>query len=197
MGIRIFWGLMLIALCVGIFYVVEHYHQEKELASGDVVCTGCMTPDEKARFDKENSGDVADGQSEHKVRTSRAEDAAGNPEGAAASGLPTSPGTAPASVAAPTPVASALPAPEPISGPQVTAPGMVSPVLSSQPGGESQAPNAPDGQRFGGTGKYQWYRQGNLTWRVDTATGATCIAFATLEEWRKQVVYSHGCGRGI
>jgi len=203
-GINIFWGLLLLALCVGSFYVYQHYHQEKQLANGDVVCTGCMTPEEKARFDKENSGDVADGQSEHKIRTYRAEEAAGNPEGAAAAGQPVA---APAPVAAtgaavPTPVsapsASAAVAPSPaVPAPQVTASGVVGSILSALPSRDSQAPNAPDGQKFGGSGKYQWYRQGNLTWRVDTVSGASCIAFATLDEWRKEIVYSHGCGRGI
>jgi len=60
---------------------------------------------------------------------------------------------------------------------------------------DSQSANAPNGMRFGGTGTYQWYRQGNLTWRIDTASGRSCIIYATLEEWRKQIVYSHGCGR--
>jgi hypothetical protein len=196
MGIKIFWGLMLVALCIGIFYVYQHYHQEKQLANGDVVCSGCMTPEEKARFDKENSGDVADGQSERKIRTYRAEEAAGNPEGAAASGQSASSAAALApSVAASAPVPVATPSAAPAQ--QVTASGVVGSVLSSLPAADSQVPNAPDGQRFGGSGKYQWYRQGNLTWRVDTVTGGSCVAFATLDEWRKPIVYSHGCGRGI
>jgi hypothetical protein len=49
--------------------------------------------------------------------------------------------------------------------------------------------------RFGGSGAYVLYRQGDLTYRVDTVTGSSCIAFATMEEWRKPIVYSHGCGR--
>ena len=61
---------------------------------------------------------------------------------------------------------------------------------------DSQAPNAPNGMRYGGSGQFQWYRQGNITYRVDTVSGGICVAFATLEEWRKQIVSSHGCGRG-
>jgi hypothetical protein len=64
------------------------------------------------------------------------------------------------------------------------------------PATDSVPPNPTNGARFTGSGAYQWYRQGNLTWRVDTVSGGSCIAFATLEEWRKQIVYSHGCGRG-
>jgi hypothetical protein len=197
MGMKIFWGMLLIAMFIGGFYVYQHIHQEKQLANGDVVCTGCMTPDEKARFDKENSGDVADGQSEHKIRTFRAEEAAGNPEGAAATGQPAAPTAAPPTAVTPAPAPPAAVTPAAAPAQQVTASGVVGSILSKLPGGDSQAPNAPDGQKFGGSGKYQWYRQGNLTWRVDTVSGASCIAFATLDEWRKEIVYSHGCGRGI
>ena len=62
------------------------------------------------------------------------------------------------------------------------------------PVSDTIAPNPPNGLAFGGTGKFQWYRQGNLTWRVDTASGTSCIAFATMDEWRKPIVYTHGCG---
>ena len=64
------------------------------------------------------------------------------------------------------------------------------------PVSDTITPNAPNGLAFGGTGKFQWYRQGNLTWRVNTASGSTCIAFATMEEWQKPIVSSHGCGNG-
>jgi|GEM_PF-1041815 len=55
------------------------------------------------------------------------------------------------------------------------------------------APNPPNGQAFTGTGKFQVYRQGNITWRVNTESGESCILLATQEEWRKSIVYSHGC----
>lgn len=55
-------------------------------------------------------------------------------------------------------------------------------------------PNPPNGTVFAGTGRYQVYRQGNLTWRLDTNTGKTCVLFATLEEWKNPLVYRHGCG---
>ncbi|HEY0307227.1 MAG TPA: hypothetical protein VGB94_03645 [Acidobacteriaceae bacterium] len=48
-------------------------------------------------------------------------------------------------------------------------------------------------QVFAGKGRYQLYRQGNLTWRLDTDSGHTCILFATNEEWRNPRVSSHGC----
>lgn len=62
------------------------------------------------------------------------------------------------------------------------------------PASDTVAPNPPNGLAFGGTGRYQWYRQGNLTWRVDTNSGEACVAFATMHEWSNPIVYSHGCG---
>ena len=54
--------------------------------------------------------------------------------------------------------------------------------------------NPPNGTVFAGRGKYQLYRQGDLTWRLNTETGQTCIIFATDDEWRKPRVYRAGCG---
>jgi hypothetical protein len=54
--------------------------------------------------------------------------------------------------------------------------------------------NPPNGMMFSGGGKYQLYRQGNITWRLNTDTGQTCIIFATDDEWRKPRVYKAGCG---
>jgi hypothetical protein len=48
---------------------------------------------------------------------------------------------------------------------------------------------------FSGSGRYQLYRQGNITWRLDTETGKSCVIFATDEEWRKPRVYHAGCGK--
>jgi len=75
--------------------------------------------------------------------------------------------------------------------PQAT---MVAGPGTARPAYDTVNPNPPDRVGFGGTGKFMWYRQGNLTWRVNSATGAACIAFATMEEWEKAIVYSHGCG---
>ena len=55
-------------------------------------------------------------------------------------------------------------------------------------------PNPPNGMAYSGTGHFQVYRQGNLTYRINTDTGQTCVLYATNEEWRKPQVYSHGCG---
>jgi hypothetical protein len=61
------------------------------------------------------------------------------------------------------------------------------------PSTDTISPNPPNGMMFSGTGKYQLYRQGNLTWRMNTETGETCILFATDEEWQKPKVYRAGC----
>jgi hypothetical protein len=48
---------------------------------------------------------------------------------------------------------------------------------------------------FSGVGRYQLYRQGDITWRLDTETGKTCIVFATDEEWTKPRVFRNGCAK--
>jgi hypothetical protein len=194
MGIKIFWGIVLLAACVGGYFWVQHRLQENQMADGAVTCTGCMTPEEKARFDKEDSGEGADGQSERKIKTARQENTAINPQGTVAA-VPVAP--APPAVP-PAPVAEAKTVTPPVAPAPKSAPSasFFSPASGAVPTTDSQSANAPNGMRYAGSGAYQWYRQGNLTWRVNTATGGSCIAFATMDEWRKPIVYSHGCGRG-
>ena len=106
----------------------------------------------------------------------------------------------PAGSPATSPVASPAPAPEPRQKPY---PAADSAALSNQssapapqasvPATDSQPPDAPNGARFAGTGRFEVYRQGNLTYRIDTQTGTTCILFATHAEWRKPEVYRQGC----
>jgi len=62
------------------------------------------------------------------------------------------------------------------------------------PAKESISRDPPNGMAYAGTGKYQVYRQGDITWRLDTDTGQACILFATDAEWRKRRVFQHGCG---
>ena len=104
----------------------------------------------------------------------------------AGSAAPSSP--APATVA---PAANtSTPAPQPAA--QATAdarPAAGLPVSDSIPR------NPPVGMAFGGSGKYQWYRQGDITWRINTVSGAACIDFATMDQWARPIVYSHGCRR--
>jgi hypothetical protein len=194
MGNRILVLAVLVILVVCGYFAYQHIHEQKLDESGEVVCKGCMTSDEKAKFEKENSGDTADGQSERKTRTAAADDKAGFPDanasvngtpgttaGATANNAPANNPPTTATVTPVTPTNQIVPAPQPVSAPL--------------PQSDSQLPNAPNGMRFTGTGNYQWYRQGNITWRLDTATGRSCIIYATMEEWQKQIVMAHGCGR--
>ena len=91
------------------------------------------------------------------------------------------------------------PAPSPETDSAKPGHGAPTPSISSAikvlglPKTDTLAPNPSNGQAFGGTGKFQVYRQGNITWRVNTESGESCILLATQEEWRKSIVYSHGC----
>ncbi len=96
---------------------------------------------------------------------------------------------------APIAIPAAVPAPAPVAAaPQPPATQAAMPYATAAPPSDSIAPNPANGMAFGGNGKYQWYRQGNLTWRIDTTNGTSCIDFATMEEWHKPIVSSHGCG---
>jgi hypothetical protein len=66
---------------------------------------------------------------------------------------------------------------------------------SGVPTTDTLAANAPNGVRFSGTGKYLLYRQGDITYRLDTDTGFSCVLFATDEQWKKPRVYRDGCGK--
>ena len=195
MGSKIFWFLIFIALCVSGYFMYDHYHQEKIMGNGDVTwVTGQPSPEEHARFLKENAGETADGQSERKIHTA-SEDATAaatgttevGPSSAAVTPAAT-PATAPAAVAATAPTA------QPQAAGAYTVGSGSAPA--NLPTTDSVPPNPANGARFAGTGAYQWYRQGNLTWRVDTVSGRSCIDYATMEEWRKPIVSSHGCGKG-
>ena len=79
------------------------------------------------------------------------------------------------------------------AGAATSAPGSV-----AAPSTDTIQPNPPNGMTFGGSGHYQLYRQGNLTWRLNTDTGESCVVFATEEEWRKPQVFRSGCkNRGV
>ncbi len=53
--------------------------------------------------------------------------------------------------------------------------------------------NPPNGALFAGSGKYQLYRQGDITWRLNTETGDACILLATDAQWSKTRIFRHGC----
>ena len=190
MGNRILVLAVLVVLAVCGYSAYQHIHEQKLDESGEVVCQGCMSPERQAAFEKENSGDTADGQSEHKTRTALADDKAGFPDANAT--VNGTPGTAAGATANHTAATANTTPVTPTN--QVMTP-VAQPVSGPPPQTDSQLPNAPNGMRFTGSGTYQWYRQGNLTWRLDTVSGKSCIVYATMEEWQKQIVMAHGCGR--
>lgn len=63
----------------------------------------------------------------------------------------------------------------------------------AEPASDTLPVNPPNGMRFAGNGRYQLYRQGALTWRLDSVTGNTCVLFATEHAWRDPRVFSQGC----
>ena len=80
--------------------------------------------------------------------------------------------------------------PQPGNPAPAAQPGPAAPVPSS----DSIPRNPPNGLAFAGSGKFQLYRQGDITWRLNTQTGETCILFATDAQWRLHRVYQAGCG---
>jgi len=70
----------------------------------------------------------------------------------------------------------------------------VHPQVTATPASDTIPRNPPNGTMFAGTGKYQVYRQGDITWRLNTETGDACVLFATQVQWSKMLVYQHGCG---
>ena len=170
MGRRILIAIVVIVLVVAGVYSYRHYEATKTLDSGAVTCVGCMTPEQSARFDREDHGEDPDGNSERKRDLSKTVSQPTAPEG-----FP--------------PVAGSTTNQPPQPQANMNANSTTPPVA------DTVTPNPPNGMVFAGTGSYQWYRQGNLTWRVNTTTGSSCIVYATMEEWRKPIVMSHGCGR--
>jgi hypothetical protein len=68
------------------------------------------------------------------------------------------------------------------------------PDVITLPASETLSRNPPDRTILAGSGRYELYRQGDITWRMDTATGQACVIFATEAMWRRSLVYEHGCG---
>ncbi len=66
-------------------------------------------------------------------------------------------------------------------------------ALATPPQADTNSRNPPNGMIFAGRGKYQLYRQGDITWRLNTDTGQACILFATDAAWSQPRVYQQGC----
>jgi hypothetical protein len=65
--------------------------------------------------------------------------------------------------------------------------------LTALPAAQTISRNPPNGIVTAGSGKFELYRQGDLTFRLNTDTGDACVLFATQAEWSKNIVYAHGC----
>ena len=91
------------------------------------------------------------------------------------------------------------PASQPSTNPQVATtipaapPAPVVPQPATPPPSGTIPRNPPNGLAFAGTGKFQLYRQGDITWRLNTDTGDACILFATDTQWSRTRVYRNGC----
>jgi len=65
--------------------------------------------------------------------------------------------------------------------------------IAALPSSETLPLTPPSGIVTAGSGRFQLYRQGDLTFRLNTDTGQACVLFATEIQWRKPLVYDHGC----
>jgi hypothetical protein len=92
----------------------------------------------------------------------------------------------------PMPGSTAVSTPTPVATTQTS----LSTETSAAPASDTIDRTPPNGMVFAGTGHIQVYRQGNITWRINTDTGDACVLFATDREWRKPRVYSAGCRKG-
>jgi hypothetical protein len=66
-------------------------------------------------------------------------------------------------------------------------------TVTTLPASRTISRNPPSGIVAAGSGKFELYRQGDLTFRLNTETGDACVLFATQSEWSKNIVYDHGC----
>jgi hypothetical protein len=66
-------------------------------------------------------------------------------------------------------------------------------TVATLPASETLSRNPPNGVVAAGAGKFELYRQGDLTFRLNTESGDACVLFATQAQWGKSIVYDHGC----
>jgi hypothetical protein len=182
---RIFILIVIAVLLISGYFAYQNYQRRQSMDSGSIHCVGCMSPSEEAAFKRENAGEGPDGQSEHKILN---RNATYDPRYGRTSADYTN--------ETQTPPADGYGAPPPPAENSHNGFFRASPTSSPMPpppNSDSIAPNPPNGAAFTGRGTYQWYREGNLTWRLNTETGSSCIAYATMAEWRKTIVIDHGC----
>jgi hypothetical protein len=101
------------------------------------------------------------------------------------------PAATPATITPPQEVASASPdnAPSAAMVPQHPGP------ITEQPTANALSPHPPAGFVTPAQQKFALYRQGDLTYRLNTQSGQACILLASEDLWRKPLVFQHGCGK--
>ena len=187
MGKKVLGILVLAGIAILCVVGWQKYKDQQQFASGAVHCVGCMSPSEKIAFDRHNNGD-------DEADEGRSTVAQNDPSRPSVERPEPGHGDATTAPAKPSGVKAALNDGVAPSQPPTSSKAAPTPPAGT-PAADSIAPNPPNGVAFAGSGPYQVYRQGNLTWRVDTTTGHSCILFATMEEWQKRIVMEHGCGR--
>jgi hypothetical protein len=65
--------------------------------------------------------------------------------------------------------------------------------VASLPSSQPLSRTPQNGIVTAGSGKYELFRQGDITYRLNTQNGQSCVLFATTAQWSKTLVYEHGC----
>lgn len=220
MARRILVLILIVILVVSCYYAWQNYQHRQTMDRGNVTCTGCLSPDQESAFKRENAGEGADGQVEHKFDWKGTEQDRHNGDSRRydeGGGQPVPDNDPDQRFRVPIygngngngsgydrdhnpdhnqdaqrrnddPNRRYQEPPRRFDEPQYGRDGRY--------GQDTLQPIPPNGAAFAGRGEYQWYREGNLTWRLNTETGASCVAYATMAEWKKPLVFTHGCGRG-
>jgi hypothetical protein len=170
MSKRVVIIFVVLVLAVFAYISYNHYDSRRAGASGEVFSNDPQPG--KARVDSASRGDTESAASSDKKASDSDVDTIVYPSAVTAQPAAKSTSTA--------------------SDLQLTQTGQ--PAQGANLEGDTISPNPPNGTMFAGRGKYQLFRQGNITWRVNTETGKNCILFATDEEWKKPRVYRAGCG---
>jgi len=192
---RIFIIALLVALVLIVGYVVWNHNRGNVFGDGAIVEHNPASSSDQTAMNSGTTTDL-DGNTDIHPTPSRSDDP-GTINTVPVGSTGTTQNT-PAPTSSPTmgtPMSSTpTPAPSPLSAPgglpqrtPVLGPGAPPPASDTIP------PNPPNHVAFGGTGKYMWYRQGDITWRVNSDTGMSCVAFATMQEWARAIVFQNGC----
>jgi hypothetical protein len=184
--------LIVLVLLVG-YWVWNHNHGSNVFGDGAITEHDTNTSNDQSAMNSGSTTDL-DGNTAHPTTSRSDEPGTINTVPVGSTGSQSASGSTP--MGTPTAGNAPPPSPSPISAPGGLTTRSNQPVLGPGgplPAGDTVAPNPPNHVAFGGTGKYMWYRQGDLTWRVNSDTGASCIAFDTMQQWARPIVYQNGC----